>query len=304
MKYVLETDKILKKYKDFKALSNLNVHVEEGAIYGLIGRNGAGKTSLIRVICGLQKPDGGTYRFYGIEDTDKAIIEERRRMGAIIETPSLYQDMTARDNLIMQYKLVGLPSMDGIDELLKLVDLEHTGKKKVKNFSLGMRQRLGIAVALANNPDFLILDEPINGLDPQGIVEMRELILKLNREKKITILISSHYLDELSKIATHYGFMDKGTIIKEISADELEKKMQKRIEIKVADAAKFTNFFEDRNITYEVSDSQTINIYGKFNLTKLIGELAKTGIEVEEIHEKEETLENYFINLIEEEHHE
>lgn len=208
MELVLETNNLEKKYKSFKALNHTNIHIEKGSIYGLIGKNGAGKTTLIRVICGLQAPTDGNYSIYGIDSKSKDIINARKRMGAIIEIPSIYGDMTARDNLVEQFKLVGMPSLDGIEEILKLVRLDKAGTKKAKNFSLGMKQRLGIALALASNPDFLILDEPINGLDPQGIVEIRELILKLNREKNITILISSHYLDELSKIASHYGFLD------------------------------------------------------------------------------------------------
>lgn len=219
-------------------------------------------------------------------------------MGAIIETPSIYSEMTARDNLIEQYKLVGMPSLDGIDDLLKLVGLNNTGKKKAKHFSLGMKQRLGIAIALSNNPDFLILDEPINGLDPQGIIEIRELILKLNKEKRITILISSHYLDELSKIATHYGFLDNGSIIKEISSVELMKKMEHKIELKVNNQKDFVKYFEEKNISYEVIDDKTINVYGKYNLSKFITELSKKNLIADEVHEQEESLENYYMNLI------
>lgn len=219
-------------------------------------------------------------------------------MGAIIETPSIYGEMTARDNLIEQYKLVGMPSFDGIDEILKLVGLSNTGKKKAKHFSLGMKQRLGIAIALANNPDFLILDEPINGLDPQGIIEIRELILKLNKEKRITILISSHYLDELSKIATHYGFLDNGAIIKEISSEELIKEMEHKLILKVSNQNEFVKYFEENKISYEVVDSKTINVYGKYNLSKFINELSKKNLIADEIHEQEESLENYYMNLI------
>ena len=219
-------------------------------------------------------------------------------MGAIIETPSIYANMSARDNLLEQFKLVGLPSNDGIDELLELVDLKNTGNKKAKNFSLGMKQRLGIAIALSNNPDLLILDEPINGLDPEGIIEIRELILKLNKKKKITILISSHYLDELSKIATDYGFVDNGQIVKEISSKELNKKMEHKIELKVKDVKEFSKYFEKNNITYEVFDKNTINVYGKINLSKLINDLSKNDLVADEVHEKEETLENYYMNLI------
>lgn len=298
MEIVLETNNLEKKYKDFRALNHANIHIEKGAIYGLIGKNGAGKTTIIRIICGLQEPTSGSYTIYGVDNNSGDISRVRQRMGAIIETPSIYGEMTARDNLIEQYKLVGMPSLDGIDELLKLVGLENTKKKKAKNFSLGMKQRLGIAVALASSPDFLILDEPINGLDPQGIIEIRELILKLNKEKRITILISSHYLDELSKIATHYGFLDSGAIIQEITSEELMKKMEHKLILKVSNEKEFVKYFEENKISYEVVDSKTINVYGKYNLSKFINELSKKNLIVDEIHVIDESLENYYMNLI------
>ncbi len=298
MEYVLETNNLEKRYKDFKALSHLNIHIENGSIYGLIGKNGAGKTTLIRIICGLQEPTNGTYTIYGTNNRSGNLASSRKRMGAIIETPSIYGEMSAKDNLIEQFKLVGMPSFDGIDELLKLVGLDNTGKKKAKNFSLGMKQRLGIAISLANNPDFLILDEPINGLDPQGIIEIRELILKLNKENRITILISSHYLDELSKIATHYGFLDNGSIIKEISSQELMKKLEHKIELKVSNQKEFVKYFEVNHISYEVIDNKTINVYGSHNLAKFVSDLSKKNLIADEIHEQEESLENYYMNLI------
>ena len=298
MEYILETNNLEKKYKNFKAISDLNIHVKKGAIYGLIGKNGAGKTTLIRLICGLQNPTSGTYSIFGVKNTDKKILRERERIGAIVETPSIYVNMSAKDNLLEQFKLIGLPNTEAIDELLKLVGLENTGNKKAKNFSLGMKQRLGIAIALVNNPDLLILDEPINGLDPEGIIEIRELILKLNKEKGITFLISSHYLDELSKIATDYGFVDNGGIIKEISSEELNKKMEHKIELKVTDIKKFSKYFEKNKIIYEVIDDNTINVYGKINLSKFINDLSKNDLVADEVHEKEETLENYYMNLI------
>ena len=294
---VLEATNLEKKYKDFTALKNLNLHVQQGAIYGLIGKNGAGKTTLIRIICGLQQPTNGTYAIYGVQQNEK-LADVRKRMGAIIETPAIYSEMSARDNLIGQYKLVGMPIDDGIEELLTLVGLEKTGKKKVKNFSLGMKQRLAIAMALANHPDFLILDEPINGLDPAGIIEIRELILKLNREKRITILISSHYLDELSKIATHYGFLDKGYIVEEISHEELMRKLERKIVLNVNEPTEFVKYFERFKIPYKVVDRRTINVYGKYNLSTFIRELANHQLIVEEIHEHEESLEGYYMNLI------
>ncbi len=316
MQYVLKAKNLEKKYKDFKAIGHLNINVEKGAIYGLIGKNGAGKTTLIRLVCGLQSPTSGTYSIYGIENTSNEILETRKRIGAIIESPSIYLDMTARENMEEQYLVLGVPSYknsasnssqnsygssiyyDSIDELLNFVGLENTGKKKAKNFSLGMKQRLGIAISLAGNPDFLMLDEPINGLDPQGIVEIRELILKLNKEKKITVLISSHYLDELSKIATHYGFMDNGQIIKEISAEELNKLCKKRIEIKVSDEKECVKYLEEEHISYEVVDKNIIHIFENINISKLSLQLAKINCEIIEIHEKDESLENYYINLL------
>lgn len=298
MEYILETHNLGKRYKDFKAISNLNMQIPKGAIYGLVGKNGAGKTTCIRLICGLQQPTTGTYSIYGISNTDPKIVSVRKRMGAIIETPSIYLDMTAKDNLIEQYKIIGLPSQDNLEELLELVGLSSTGKKKAKNFSLGMRQRLGIAIALVGNPDFLILDEPINGLDPEGIIEIRELILKLNKEHGITFLISSHYLDELSKIATNYGFVDKGKIIKEVSSEELERNCKKRIEVKVTDTKECVKYLEASKIPYEVVADNTINIYQNINISEFTIELASKNCNITEFHEKEESLENYYINLI------
>ncbi len=297
MKYILQTYDLEKKYKNFKAVNNLNMHIEKGAIYGLIGKNGAGKTTLIRVICGLQKPTSGTYSIYDISNEDKRIIKIRKKIGAIIETPSIYLDMTAEDNLKEQYKIIGIPC-NNLKEILKFVGLNEVGKKKAKNFSLGMRQRLGIAISLVGSPDLLILDEPINGLDPEGIIEIRELIMKLNKYKGITVLISSHYLDELSKIATHYGFMDKGKIIKEINKKELEQDCKKRIEISVTNIKECEEYLKECNYSYEIISDRVINIYEKINISELVLSLSNRNCIVDEIHEQEETLENYYINLI------
>ena len=298
MNYVIEAASLTKKYKNFKALDDLNLHVPVGSIYGLIGKNGAGKTTLIRLICGLQKVDTGEYYIYGIKNTDKEILNVRSRIGAIVETPAIYENLSARDNIIEELTLLGSPTFDDVDELLKLVGLSDVGAKKAGKFSLGMRQRLGIAIALAGNPDILILDEPINGLDPEGIIDIRELILKLNKEKNITILISSHYLDELSKIATHYGFVDKGKMKKEISKDELINKMKHRIVLKVNDAKKIIPYLDSQNITYEIENDKTINIFSNIKIPKLISDLSKNNLEVIDVLEKSETLENYFLNLI------
>jgi ABC-2 type transport system ATP-binding protein len=219
-------------------------------------------------------------------------------MGAVVETPSIYMDMTAEENMRMQYRILGLPSFDDIPELLSFVGLADTGKKKARNFSLGMKQRLGIAIALAGNPDFLVLDEPVNGLDPQGIIEIRELILKLNRERRITVLISSHILDELAKLATHYGFIDKGRMVKEISAEELEAAFKKCARVDVSDVKALARVLDGMGIEYKILSDAAADIYAKVNITQLTMELAKAGCELLAIQEKDETLESYYVNLV------
>ena len=298
MEYVLTTSALSKKYRKFEALKDLTMHIPKGAIYGFVGRNGAGKTTLIRVICGLQEPTSGEYAIYGISNKDRQIAKSRHRMGAVVETPSIYLDMTAEDNLMQQALVLGLPNYESIPEILKLVGLENTGKKKARNFSLGMKQRLGIAVALIGNPDFIVLDEPINGLDPQGIVEIRELILKLNHEHGITVLISSHFLGELSKLATHYGFIEKGHIVKEISADELEAVCRKCVKVEVSDTKALIRVLDRMKKDYEVLSETEANIFGDIVLSELVMELAKENCNLIHSHEQDETLETYFINLV------
>ena len=298
MDYILTAQSLCKSYKKFKALTDFNIHIPKGSIYGLVGRNGAGKTTFIRLVCGLQEPTSGSYALYGADSGTKAVYSARRRIGAIIESPAIYRDMTAEENLRQQYRVLGLPSFDGIDELLKLVGLSDTGKKKAGHFSLGMRQRLAIAVALCGNPDFLILDEPMNGLDPQGIIEIRELILKLNREKQVTILISSHILDELSKVATHYGFMDKGVMVKEMSAEELNSVQRKCVRLTVDNISALSSLLEKKGIDYSIVSDREADVYGDINIAKLIIELSQSECSVLSMNEKDESLESYFINLV------
>ena len=298
MDYVLKTNALCKKYKDYKALNGLSMNVPKGAIYGFVGKNGAGKTTLIRLICGLQEPTSGEYTLYGTKNTDKEILKARRRMGAVVETPSIYLDMTAEDNLKQQYRILGLPSYDGLADILKLVRLENTEKKKAKNFSLGMRQRLGIAIALVGDPDFLVLDEPVNGLDPQGIIEMRELILKLNREQQITVLISSHILDELSRLATHYGFIDKGQIVKEISAKELDTACRKCIRLEVTNTRTLSRVLDGMNVEYTIVSDKAADVYARINVSKLTFALAKENCEVISMQERDESLESYYVGLV------
>lgn len=304
MEYVLTVNGLSKKYKNFQALNGLTMHIPKGSIYGFVGKNGAGKTTLIRLICGLQEPASGEYTLYGRKNTDKDFIKSRRRMGAVVETPAIYLDMTAEDNLKQQYYSLGLPSFDGLDEILILAGLENAGKKKAKNFSLGMRQRLGIAIALVGNPDFLVLDEPANGLDPQGIVEMRELILKLNRQRQITVLISSHILDELSKLATHYGFIDNGRMIKEISAAELAERCRKCVSVEVSDTKALAHVLDGMKVNYKILSDRTAEIYAKINVSLLISALAKENCEVISLRERDDSLESYYISLVGGEEHE
>jgi ABC-2 type transport system ATP-binding protein len=219
-------------------------------------------------------------------------------MGAVVETPSIYLDMTAEENLKQQYLILGLPSYEGIPELLKLVGLETTGRKKAKHFSLGMKQRLGIAVALCSDPDFLVLDEPVNGLDPQGIVEIRELILKLNRERQITVLISSHILDELSKLATHYGIIDQGRMVKELSAEELEQISRKCVRMEVTDTKVLARVLDSMKVEYKIISETTADVFAKVNVTQLAAALAKEHCEVLSMQERDESLESYYISLV------
>ena len=298
MRYVLQTNSLTKKYKNFQALNGLTMNVPEGSVYGFVGKNGAGKTTLIRLICGLQEPSSGDFTLYGIQSGSRDMSRARRRMGAVVETPAVYMDMTAEENLKQQYLILGLPSYDGIPGLLKLVGLEDTGKKKVKNFSMGMKQRLGIAIALAGDPDLLVLDEPVNGLDPQGIVEIRELILKLNRERRITVLISSHILDELSRLATHYGIIDHGRMVKELSAEELDDACRNFIRMEVSDTGILARVLDSMHLEYRITSETTADLFAKPSVTQLAVSLAEEGCEVLSMTEKDESLESYYLSLI------
>lgn len=298
MDFCLESAGLRKQYGRFRALDGLDIHVPTGAIYGLVGKNGAGKTTLIRMICGLQEPTGGEYRLYGTPCTDKRITRTRRRMGAVVETPSVYLDMSARDNLRQQYRVLGMPDFSGIDGLLSLVGLEGTGRKKARHFSLGMKQRLGIAIALCGSPDFLVLDEPVNGLDPEGIIEMRELILRLNREEGITFLISSHILDELSRLATHYGFIDHGVMLRELSARELAAHERKCVRVSVTDIGALCRVLDGMALEYRVVSEKECDVFGEIRITALSLGLARENCEILSMHERNENLETFYMNLV------
>lgn len=295
--YALEANNLCKSYGRFRALDGLNIHVPQGAVYGLVGKNGAGKTTLIRLICGLQSPTSGSFSIYGVPSSGQ-INNARARIGAVVETPSIYSDMSARDNMRMQYRILGLPSEADIDSLLTLVGLSDTGSKKAGKFSLGMRQRLGIAVALAGSPDLLILDEPINGLDPQGIIEIRELILKLNRELGITIMVSSHNLDELSRIATHYGFINEGRAVREISSAELEKACRKCMRLVVSNMSALCRVLDESGLDYMVCSPSEAEVYGQISISRLAAAMTEAGGELIAVQESEESLESYYLNLM------
>lgn len=245
MEYVLRTKNLTKRFGDLAAIRHVNMHISPGDIYGFIAPNGAGKTTIIRVITGLVHPTEGSYQLFGTDYKDPTISQARRRVSAIVETPSFYQNLNAYDNLLIQCKQLGIVDYSIIDEMLDVVGIGYlrNNTKKVKHFSLGMKQRLGIAMTLIGNPDFVLLDEPMNGLDPEGIVEIRELILRLNQERNITFLISSHTLGELSKIANKYGFIRHGELIKEINARQLKEECRKSTEISVDNVKKRPKFW-------------------------------------------------------------
>lgn len=297
MEYVLQTQQLCKKYGKFNALTDFTINVPKGSIYGMVGRNGAGKTTLIRIVTGLNNPSSGEFTLFGTKNTDADILAKRRKIGAVVETPSLHPEMSAKDNLIQQTKALGI-SDEKLDEILNLVGLPNTGKKKAKHFSLGMRQRLGIAFSLVGDPDFLVLDEPINGLDPQGIMEVREMILRLNREKGITILISSHILDELSRLATHYGFIEQGRCIKEMSAEELEKVSRRSLHINVNDTQLLAQVLDGMKAEYRIYSPTEADIFTPMQVTPLVLALNEKKCFVNSMTEHHESLENYFMGLV------
>lgn len=272
------------------------MHVPKDSVYGLIGRNGAGKTTLMRLLTGVQRESGGSYSLFGVDKNSPEIKKERRRIGAMIESPSIFLDLSAEENLKMQYRILGLPSFSSIPEILDLVGLSDTGKKKVSSFSFGMKERLGIAMALAGHPDILILDEPINGLDPEAIVEMRELIIRLNREMHMTIIVSSHILDELSKVATYYGFLDDGVMVKEISAEEMAKECRKAMRIKVESIEKAALALSLSGWEYSVVDDDTLDVYGEIKIKDVVDCLKDAGII--DVDKRNENLEGYFISTV------
>ncbi|MGL5756618.1 MAG: ABC transporter ATP-binding protein [Paraclostridium sp.] len=294
MCYVLQTNNLTKQYKNQKALNNVNINIKKGDIYGLIGKNGAGKTTLMKIVCGLIHSSSGDVKLFESTNLD----ENRKRIGCVIEQPALYPSMTARENLIYYNKLLGISEYSNVDRLLNLVALSNTDKKKTKNFSLGMKQRLSIAISLIGNPDFLILDEPINGLDPSGIIEIRELLLKLNSERDITILISSHILGELTKVTTKYGIIKDGKLIDEFASKDLETRCQRYISLEVNDTNKAAYVIKNniKSTDFKVFNEGRIHIYDYLDKPDQINkELVENGVLVSHIGLEGDDIEAYFI---------
>lgn len=293
MDYVLRTNALSKRYSDFYAVDKVSVNIEKGDIYGLIGENGAGKSTLMKMVAGLIEPTEGTIELFGTVLPK----EERYRLGCVIESPALYTELTAKQNMMIFQKAYGLTNPENIDRILDTMNLLQYKNKTVKNFSLGMKQRLAISIALLGNPDFLILDEPINGLDPTGIQDMRNFLLELNKEKHITIMISSHILGELSKIATKYGIIKKGKLIDEITAKELAVKCQCCLKIRVSDISKAIVLIESKLQTqnYEVIDNNQIRLFEYVDDPGTVNNLfVNNGITVYECNISKESLEDYF----------
>lgn len=297
MEYLLTTNGLIKQYGRHKAVNAVNLHIRQGDIYGLIGRNGAGKTTILKMLSGLAAPTEGEFSLFG--KTGRDSYEYMSRVGTLIEEPGIYPNMSAAENLRLKCLAVGVRKKGTVDELLRTVGLADVGKKKVKKFSLGMKQRLGIALALAGNPDLVILDEPINGLDPQGIAEIRETLLRLNKEKNITFIISSHILEELSKIASNYGMIHDGVLLQEMTREELLSKCSERIELKTNDTRKACTVLEGMGIEkYKVVDADTIQIFERLNDGgDITMALAGNGVKTMGITVKNEALEDYYLNL-------
>lgn len=301
---VVETKGLTKKYGTTLALNNVSISVHRGEIYGFVGRNGAGKTTLIRVLTGIANPTSGSFTLLGAA-TKNEQKEARKHIAAMVETPALYMNMTAHDNLRTTLILKGLKDESLIRSRLEEVGLSDViaSSKKAKDFSLGMKQRLGIAMALLGDPELLILDEPTNGLDPEGIREMRELLVNINKSRNITMIISSHILGELSKLATRFGFIDKGVIINEISSDDLFNKVSKSVIIKTDDNVRALAILNEAYQNRVTSENGSIHVAEVNNSSEIVKLLVKSDINVVQFREQENGLEDYFINLIGGNHH-
>ena len=298
---VLETNNLSKKYKEHLAVDQVNMHIEKGDIYGFVGENGAGKTTVIRLIAGLARPTDGDFNLFGVNNKSFEIVKAREKLSGIVESVSLSPSLTAKNNIIFQSTLVGKKLSDEeIDNLLTKVGLDpkEIENKKVGSFSLGMRQRLGIAITLISEPEFIILDEPMNGLDPKGFVEVRDTIVELNKQG-ITFLISSHILSELEKVCTKIGFISHGKLIKELSIKELHQQSKPRIEVVAKQIDEVARVLKSKLSLKSIEvEGETLSIFDEIDLNDVLKCLVKNSITVLNICKKEETIETYYMKLM------
>ena len=301
MDYIMETVGLRRSYKGNVVVNDVNIHVPKGAIYGFVGPNGAGKSTVMKMILNLIQPEAGEVQLFGEKVTDQS-YEVFKRVGSIIENPYFYEKMTARQNLELHCDYMGFPNKERIDEVLQMVDLQNVEGKQIRHYSLGMKQRLAIARAILARPEFLILDEPINALDPEGIREMRTLFQKLNREDGTTIFISSHILSEVDLIADTIGIIQHGKLLTELPIEEIHKRQTEYISLQVDDVTHAAALLEKMGITnFSVVDKEFIRIYGSDISDKALSKaLIENGIGLESLGRKHDTLEDYFFQLTEE----
>ena len=299
---LITTNELCKQYGGKLVIDHVNMHIPEHSIYGFVGENGSGKTTIMRLLTGLAEPTSGSFKLFGVENTDPKIYEVRRNISAIVEATSLVPSMTAKQNLRYFELYTGSSfTEEEKDELLRKVNLADVGDKKVRNFSLGMRQRLGIAMALMNKPKLMFLDEPMNGLDPEGIAELRDLLIELNQKDGITVLISSHILSELEKIASCYGFISHGKIIEEVTASELQSRCRKSLMLKVDNVEETEKIIKALNVhDYKTSSNGEIKIFENVKVNDIVLELNKANVAILSINSSEESVEDYYLNLIKE----
>ena len=299
---LITTNELCKSYNKKLVIDHVNMHIPESSIYGFVGENGSGKTTIMRLLTGLAEPTSGSYELFGLKNNDPRIYEKRKYISAIVENTSLVPTLTAKQNIRYFELYTGIELTEAErDELLAKVHLHDVEGKKVKNFSLGMRQRLGIALALVNKPKLMFLDEPMNGLDPEGIAELRDLLIELNQKDGITVLISSHILSELEKIASCYGFISHGKILEEITAQELKERCRKSLMVKVDKLEEAEKALKQLNIhDYKVSPNGEIQIYDNVKIQDVMACLAGAGVNISAINSSEESVEEYYLNLIKE----
>ena len=301
MDYIMETVGLRKSYKGNVVVNDVNIHVPKGAIYGFVGPNGAGKSTVMKMILNLIQPEAGEVQLFGEKVTDQS-YEVFKRVGSIIENPYFYEKMTARQNLELHCDYMGFPNKERIDEVLQMVDLQNVEGKQIRHYSLGMKQRLAIARAILAKPEFLILDEPINALDPEGIREMRNLFQRLNQEDETTIFMSSHILSEVDLIADTIGIIQHGNLLAELPIEEIHKHQTEYISLQVDDVAHAATLLEQMDITnFSVLDQEFIRIYDSNISGKVLSKaLIESGVGLESLGRKQDTLEDYFFQLTEE----